>query len=253
MATKPHDDGDTKTHPQRRVAGATAGADHEAAAPRMPSQRTPEELAQMAANSIGAQVILDYNSDAALGARGGRGGTIEENTLARDADLIAVGLDPNAPSGPPTGVPWEPPVQVTRQATGPAATGKATRMSSLAAGIITDANDLPTPPGGSNGSSGGTTAPVNRDVPHVTQAGDTLNCTMGNWEGEPTSYGYQWKIDGAVAGTDSATHTVAAADVGKAATCVVTATNAHGSTAAPPSVDLVITDPAAGGQSRSKR
>jgi hypothetical protein len=255
MATKPHSATETihRTGRSNSVTGAAAGADHEAAAPRMPSQRTPEELAQMAANSIGAQIILDYNSDAALGARGGRGGTIEENTLARDADLIAVGLDPNAPSGPPTGVPWEPPVQVTRQATGPAATGKATRMSSLAAGIITDADDLPTPPGGSNGS-GGTTAPVNRDVPHVTQSGDTLNCTMGNWEGEPTSYGYQWKIDGAVAGTDSATHTVAAADVGKAATCVVTATNAHGSTAAPPSNEVVITDPAtAGGQSRSKR
>jgi hypothetical protein len=221
----------------------------------MPSQRTPEERAAMAASSIGAQVILDYNGDASIAARGGAGGTIEENTLVRDADLIAVGLDPNAPSGPPTGQPWEPPVQVTRRATGPAATGKATRMSSLAAGIITDADDLPDqpPPGGSNGT-GGTTAPVNRDVPHVTQAGDTIACTMGNWEGEPTSYGYQWKIDGSIVGTDAASYTVTAADVGKAATCVVTATNAHGSTAAPPSNEVMIADPAtAGGQSRSKR
>jgi hypothetical protein len=60
-------------------------------------------------------------------------------------------------------------------------------------------------------------------------------------------------VDGAVVGTDAATHTVTAADAGKAASCIVTATNAHGSTAAPPSADLVITDPAAGGQSRSKR
>jgi hypothetical protein len=60
-------------------------------------------------------------------------------------------------------------------------------------------------------------------------------------------------VDGAVVGTDAATHTVTAADTGKAASCIVTATNAHGSTAAPPSVDLVITDPAAGGQSRSKK
>ena len=120
----------------------------------------------MAASSIGAQIILDYNSDAALGARGGAGGTIEENTMARDADLIAVGLDPQAPSGPPTGQPWEPPVQVTRQATGPAASGKATRMSSLAAGAITDADDLPDqPPPEGNGGGESAAAPVNKDVP----------------------------------------------------------------------------------------
>ena len=240
MATRPHADTKTAERP------AKAGADHEAEAARIPSARTHEELAQMAASSIGAQIILDYNSDAALGARGGRGGTIEENTMARDADLIAVGLDPQAPSGPPTGQPWEPPVQVTRQATGPAASGKATRMSSLAAGAITDADDLPDqPPPEGNGGGESAAAPVNKDVPHVTQSADTLNCTMGNWDGEPTTYGYQWKIDGAVVGTDQATHTVTSADAGKTASCIVTATNAQGSTAAPPSADLTITDPGA--------
>ena len=237
MATRPHADTKTAERP------AKAGADHEAEAARIPSARTHEELAQMAASSIGAQIILDYNSDAALGARGGRGGTIEENTMARDADLIAVGLDPQAPSGPPTGQPWEPPVQVTRQATGPAATGRATRMSSLAAGAITDADDIPEPPP-ANGTSG-SSAPVVRDVPYVSQAADKLNCTMGNWEGEPTNYGYQWKIDGTVAGADSADYTVQSADAGKTATCTVTATNAHGSTAAPPSNEVTITDPGA--------
>jgi hypothetical protein len=276
MATRPHDDDDTKKrdddrrkaapaaaaaqgaeaagqgHARSRVTGAAAGADDGGAG--SVSERTPEELAQMAANSIGAQIILDYNSDAALGARGGRGGTIEENTMARDADLIAVGLDPNAPSGPPTGQPWEPPVQVTRQATGPAATGNATRMSSLAAGAITDAGDLPDPPlrgQGGGGGGGGATAPVSKDVPHVSQSGETLNCTMGNWDGEPTSYGYQWKVDGTVVGTDAATYTVQAADVGKVATCIVTATNVTGSTAAPPSADVTIADPA--GATRAKR
>ena len=49
-------------------------------------------------------------------------------------------------------------------------------------------------------------------------------------------------------------YTVTAADVGKTATCVVTAGNAQGSTAAPPSNEVTIADPAtAGGQSRSKR
>ena len=233
MATRPRD-ADTKS---------TAAAEPAAAA-TLVSGRTPEQREAMAASSIGAQIILDYNSDAALGARGGRGGTIEENTMARDADLIAVGLDPQAPSGPPTGQPWEPPVQVTRQATGPAATGKATRMSSLAAGIITSADDLPDQPP-PEGNGGGASAPANTTLPAVTQAADTLTCTMGEWTGEPTTYGYQWKIDGAVVGTDSATHTVTSADAGKTATCTVTATNAHGSTAAPPSADLTITDPGA--------
>jgi hypothetical protein len=203
----------------------------------MPSQRTPEELAQMAANSIGAQVILDYNSDAALGARGGRGGTIEENTMARDAHLVALGLDPNAPSGPPT-VPD--PEGAVRAAGAPV--GRATRISSLAAGIITGdpAPVTPPPPEG-----GGSAVPVNTTLPAVTQAADTLTCTMGEWTGEPTTYSYQWKVDGTVVGTDAATHTVTSADAGKAASCIVTATNAMGSTAAPPSADLVVTDPGA--------
>jgi hypothetical protein len=240
MATKPHSDTETihRTGRSNSVTGA--------AAPAFVSPHTTEELTQMAAGSVGAQIILDYNGSGSLGARGGAGATMEENTAARDAHYVALGLDPNAPSGPPTA---PDPAGAVRAAGAPV--GRATRISSLAAGIITgDPGTVPAPPGGSNGTA---SAPVNRDVPHVTQAGDTLNCTMGNWEGEPTSYGYQWKVDGAVVGTDVATHTVTAADAGKAASCIVTATNAHGSTAAPPSVDLVITDPAAGGQSRSKK
>src|SRR5579862_7034723 len=96
-----------------------------------------------AAASIGAQVILDYNSDAGKAARGGMGGTIEENTMARDANLIAVGLDPNAPSGPPTGEPWTPPAPPVSTRHLPDS-GEATKMSSLAAGIQEDM--IPEPP-----------------------------------------------------------------------------------------------------------
>jgi len=218
------------------------------AAPPAPTVRTAEEQEQMAASSIGAQIILDYNSDAAKGARGGMGATIEENTMARDANLVAVGLDPNAPSGPPTGEPWVPPVDL-RVAPAPAEaatppSGTATRMSSLAAGITADMPGT-TPP------AGGGAAPVNTALPAVTQAGDTLSCTMGTWDGEPTSYAYAWTIDGASVGTDSATYTVQAADVGKVAACIVTATNVTGSTAAPPSADVTIADPA--GATRSRR
>jgi len=111
------------------------------------TERTPEQRELMASSSIGAQIILDYNGDGSLGARGGAGATIEENTMIRDAHLIAVGLDPNAPSGPPTGEPWVPPEPVTAGARH-SVSGHATRMSSLAAGIIAEPDDVPPPPAG---------------------------------------------------------------------------------------------------------
>lgn len=92
-------------------------------------------------------------------------------------------------------------------------------------------------------------APVNEDAPAllhngtiVTSAavGDTLTCTMGNWLGTPTGYAYQWKSNGVNVGTNSNSYTVAAGDSGHTITCVVTATNAGGSTAAPPSAGVHI-------------
>ena len=94
-----------------------------------------------AARLIGAQVILDFNCQAGLAARGGAAPTIEENTMLRDENLIAVGLDPANPSGPPTGEAWVPPAAVMA-AEPKHVTSQATKMSSLAAGI----QDLPTPP-----------------------------------------------------------------------------------------------------------
>jgi hypothetical protein len=88
-----------------------------------------------------------------------------------------------------------------------------------------------------------TTPPINVDVPHVQQAGSELTCTMGNWEGEPTSYAYQWQLDGADITGGTASLPIMADDVGKTATCVVTASNAIGSTAAPPSNGVVVTAP----------
>lgn len=85
--------------------------------------------------------------------------------------------------------------------------------------------------------------PTNVDVPYVSQTGSTLNCTMGNWEGEPTSYSYQWQLNGATVGpgTDNANYAVQAADVGKGATCIVTAVDAQGqSTKAPASNTVVV-------------
>lgn len=48
-------------------------------------------------NSRGGQVVLDPESDASLGARGGAGGTIEENQAVRDEHLLAHSLDPRDP------------------------------------------------------------------------------------------------------------------------------------------------------------
>jgi hypothetical protein len=91
-----------------------------------------------------------------------------------------------------------------------------------------------------------TTPPINVDVPHVQQAGSELTCTTGNWEGmqaEPHSYTYQWQLDGADITGGTATLPIVADDVGKTATCVVAATNALGTTAAPPSNGVVVTVP----------
>jgi hypothetical protein len=82
--------------------------------------------------------------------------------------------------------------------------------------------------------------PINKDVPYVTRTGDTLSCTMGNWVGEPTSYKYQWKRGTANVGEDSDTYTVTGADAGATMTCVVSATNAAGTTTAPASNGVAI-------------
>jgi hypothetical protein len=66
--------------------------------------------------------------------------------------------------------------------------------------------------------------------------GTVCSCTSGNWTGSPTAYAYQWKRDGATSLGTAASYTLVAADVGgHLITCVVTATNATGSQAAPPS------------------
>jgi len=90
-----------------------------------------------------------------------------------------------------------------------------------------------------------TTPPTNRDVPLVMGdafPGGTLTCTMGNWDGEPDSYQYNWKSDGqpAKATTGGDTYQVLPEDVGHNISCVVVATNAAGSTEAPQSNEMMI-------------
>jgi hypothetical protein len=85
-----------------------------------------------------------------------------------------------------------------------------------------------------------TTPPRCIDTPYVSQTATTLSCTMGNWEGTPTRYDYQWQIDGAAVGTSSPEFTKRPEDDGKPAVCIVTAHNAAGSTAAPPSNEVIV-------------
>jgi len=89
---------------------------------------------------------------------------------------------------------------------------------------------------------GGTITPVNTVAPAVSgtaQVGQTLSTTNGTWSGSPTSYGYQWQRDNSgggvysnIGGATSSSYTLVSADLGCNVRCVVTATNAAGSTSA---------------------
>lgn len=77
-----------------------------------------------------------------------------------------------------------------------------------------------------------TEPPVNQDVPHAYQEGSLLICTMGNWvDPPPDSYEFQWQVDGTeIEGATTDELAVTAGDVDTVFACVVTATNAIGST-----------------------
>lgn len=85
--------------------------------------------------------------------------------------------------------------------------------------------------------------PLNVDVPYVGQEGSVLSCTMGNWTGEPSHYSYEWFIDNMTMGPGPSTVHVDQNDVGKTAYCIVSAGNAKGIVAAPPSNEVVIEGP----------
>jgi hypothetical protein len=85
----------------------------------------------------------------------------------------------------------------------------------------------------------------NVDVPHVTPdnvtVGDTLNCTMGNWNGVPTTYDYNWYAnDTELLDSQGPDYIVQNEDVGKTITCVVIAGNDFGSVDAPASNGVTV-------------
>ena len=97
-----------------------------------------------------------------------------------------------------------------------------------------------------------TDAPVIVDVPYASQEGAVLTCTMGNWDNEPTSYAYQWILDGSEILATGPTYDVPNDPnvIGHDATCIVTASNAAGDTDSPPSNMVVIAAPPAASRRR---
>jgi hypothetical protein len=87
------------------------------------------------------------------------------------------------------------------------------------------------------------TAPVNTLIPSVSGSGyvgDLLTTTDGTWTGTPTSFSYQWKRGATNIGTNANTYTLVIADANTNITCVVTATNASGSTPATSNIFLTL-------------
>jgi len=77
--------------------------------------------------------------------------------------------------------------------------------------------------------------PVNSSLPVVsgtTTLGSVLTTTNGTWTNSPTSFAYQWKRGATNIGTNTNTYTLVLTDSTEDITCVVTATNAVGSTPA---------------------
>lgn len=68
-------------------------------------------------------------------------------------------------------------------------------------------------------------APVTSDTPTISgtaQVGQTLTASAGTWTPAETTFSYQWKRGATDVGTNSATYTVAAADLGSTITVTVT-------------------------------
>lgn len=110
-------------------------------------------------------------------------------------------------------------------------------------------------------------APANTVAPAVTgttQTGSALSTTNGTWSNTPTGFSYQWQRDVAengvfsnIGSATSSSYTLVSADLGNDVRCVVTATNAGGSTSAnsnavgpitsPPAAPVNTGTPSAGG------
>jgi hypothetical protein len=88
--------------------------------------------------------------------------------------------------------------------------------------------------------------PVNREAPKIEgkgELGQSLTAKMGSWDNDPTDYSFQWLRDGAPVGDNSINYRVDTADQGHEITCVVSAVNAKGLVAGPPSNGIKVAEP----------
>jgi len=102
--------------------------------------------------------------------------------------------------------------------------------------VVTAANGIGSVTATSAATSAVSTVPINTSAPQVSgtaQTGQTVTVTTGTWSNSPTSYTYQWQHTTTnISGATSSSYVVEAAYVGETLRCVVTATNAIGSTSA---------------------
>jgi hypothetical protein len=72
--------------------------------------------------------------------------------------------------------------------------------------------------------------PVVKHAPYLSQTGSVLNCTMGEWTGEPQTYHYQFRRNTSTPiGTDANEYSLTSADAGHTIDCKLEAVNAAGS------------------------
>ncbi len=75
-----------------------------------------------------------------------------------------------------------------------------------------------------------TAAPEISGTPHV---GQTLSCSQGTWQNDPTGFAYQWLRDGSsISGATDATYTLDEDDADSSITCRVVVSNAAGNSSA---------------------